>query len=402
MSQLAHTNSEPSPLQALELRRWALRCLSSSLPAAGLDGQTALGEISPSTWNLFLAIERCAAPLVECRDGLIQALSPGVQELLKATATAELKRILTARSQLQALSDLARDVGCRPTLIRGGAFLTLAKRSYDLDDLDILLPPAEARALAAALDAAGYRPLGQSSYRHLSGRSAPGSLTVEIHVAGAGERGLPNVAALEDVMPVQGLPGLARLSPLEHAWSILGHVTVDHMYRRGRIRDLLLLAAAIAECGPDERLELDQRAHEHAAGGVMEAELGMARALNDGMPSADAFENVALANYVLLSRAPGTADLPGNLRSTASRWVFAILGGPAERRTAWADTMALTIEPSQFRFIAWVQRKQPKLGQIWVRLFRVLRLPFALALAAPMVLAIRRELRRAGLEPRFG
>jgi hypothetical protein len=298
---------------------------------------------------------------------------------------------------------LAGETGCRPILLKGGAFLNVEDRSYDLDDLDILLPSFQAHTYAAALDAAGYRPLvGSGSYRHLDGRLAPGALEVEIHLPTDIEQGLPFGSALEETRPIPSLPGLARLVPLEHAWSILVHMTVDHTYRRGRIRDLLLLADAMADCSPDDRAALAHRTARHEAGAVMDAQLAMAKAISEGARPVDAFEGIALTNYVLRFRTGGAVNLPGNLPVTGSNLVFAILGGRTERRGFWAQQIAIPIEPSRFSFISWVQRKHPRLGRIWLLFFRVLRLPFALALAAPLVLAARSAMRRAGLGPRIG
>lgn len=401
MHAATYTDLEASPLQALELRRWALTRLACPGTTNEQEAAATLDAVMPATWALFLATERCASALADSPARPLRALPEQIQTLATSAATAELKRILAARSQLRTLSKLAHDTGCRPVLIRGGACLS-EDRSFDLDDLDILLPPAQARTVAEALDAVGYRPLGSTSWRHLAGRSAPGALPIEIHVTADRAAGLFTAATLEDVRPIPGLPGLARLSPLEHAWSVLVHVTVDHSYRRGRIRDLLLLADALKALPPNDRADLDRRVADHPTRGAMDAQLAMARALNQVKQPIDTFENVALANYVLRVRAAGSPNLPGNLRSTASKWVFALLGGPTERRTVWAETTAVTMEPSRFPLIAWVQRRHPGLGKIWLRLFRLLRLPFALALAAPMVLATRRELRRAGLEPRLG
>lgn len=390
-------------MHALALRRWAFACLSSGRSEAEFGDRAVLGDIVPTTWRLFLAAERCAAALARCPGGLLRDLPRFAQELLSATARAELQRILVARSQLQVLSHLARETGCRPILLRGGASLTLDDRSFDLDDLDLVLPPREVARFAAALDAAGYRPLvGSGSHRHLDVRAAPGSLDIEIHVSKDREQGLPHGAALENVRSLPGAPGLARLSALEHAWNILAHVTVDHIYRRGQIRDVLLLADAIAECSPDESAALARRAAEHPAAGVMDAQLAMARAINDAKPPIDAFETVALTNYVVRLRAKGMVHLPGNLPVTASNLVFAILGGPIERRGFWTRETSIPMEPSRFAFIAWVQRRFPALGRRWLLFFRLLRLPVALALAVPLVVAARRALGRAGLAPRIG
>ncbi len=396
------TNREV-PLHALKLRRWALACLSTSRPEATCGDRAALNEISPAAWSVFLAGERCAVPLAARLDRVPRGLPDHARDSVAVAATAELKRILAARAQLQTLSTVARDTGCRPVLLKGGVVLPLADRSYDLDDLDLLLPPREAARFVAALDAAGYRPLvGSGSRRHLAVRSARGALHVEVHVAGSRDEGLPHGTALEDVRPIPGAPALVRLAPPEHAWSILVHVTVDHTERRGRIRDVLLLADAIAECAPEDRARLARRAATHWAGDVMNAQLAMARALSDGAEPVDAFEGIALTNYVLRQRTGGIMDLPGNVPVTASNLVFAILGGRTERRGFWARETSIPMEPSRFSFIAWVQRRYRRLGGLWLLFFRLLRLPVALVLAAPLVLAARRALRRAGLVPRIG
>jgi hypothetical protein len=347
--------------------------------------------------------EGCAVPLARWWDHAGQPLHPEVRERLLAAASLELKRILAARAQLPTLSRLARETGCRPILVKGGAFLSVEARSYYLDDLDILLPRSEARTYAAALDAAGYQTLaGSSSYRHLSGRAAPGSIEIEIHVLGNRDRDWLDAAAQEAVLPIPGYPELTRLAPLAHVWDILVHVTVGHTHRRGRIRDVLLLADAIADCSPDDRVTLARRMTTHPSGRAMDAQLTMARAIGDKTPTVDAFEGVALTNYVLRGRTRGVVNLPGHVQEIAPNLAFAILGGPIERRYFWAQQIAIPLEPSGYSFIAWVQRRHAGLGGLWLLLLRVLRLPFALALAFPLVVAARRALRQAGLEPRIG
>jgi hypothetical protein len=398
----AHGASRPDPVEALRLRRWALDRLSAFRRNERPGEPLAPVGIPPATWSLFLTIERCAVPLARCAERWTEPLPPLIADRLSTAATAELKRILAGRAQLPTLAALARETGCRPVLIKGGAFLAREDRSYDLDDLDLLLPPSRARDYAAALDAAGYRSVvGSSSYRHLSGRSAPGALEVEIHLAGDRYPGPLATAALEAAQPIPEFPELGRLPALEHAWIILRHVTVDHTFRRGRIRDMLLLADVVDDCSPDDRATLSRRTAAHPAGDAMRAQLALAQAIGGTTPLVDAFDGVALTNYVVQVRAGGVRDLPGNLSTITSKLVFAVLGGPSERRAFWAQATAIPVEHSRFSLIARVQRMHPALGRIWLLVLRILRLPLALALAFPLVLAARRALRRAGLAPRI-
>ncbi len=150
------TDPPASPLQALELRRWALARFSCPGATAELEAAETLGAVTLSTWSLFQATERCALSLADSPDRPIQALPEEIQRRVRSAATAELKRILA------------------------------------------------------------------------------------------------------------GLPGLARLNPLEHAWSILVHITVDHTYRRGRIRDSLLLAT-LSSCPSNNRADLERRDASYAA-----------------------------------------------------------------------------------------------------------------------------------------
>jgi hypothetical protein len=164
---------------------------------------------------------------------------------------------------------------------------------------------------------------------------------------------------------------------------------------------VLLLADAIGDCSPDDHVTLSRRIATHPAGRAMAAQLTMARAIGDKTPIVDAFEGIALTNYVLRSRSGGVVKLPGHLQEIAPNLAVVMLGGPIERRYFWVQQTAIPMEPSGFSCIAWVQRRHPGLGRLWLLFFRVLRIPFALVVAGPLVLAARRALRQAGLPPRI-
>jgi anti-sigma factor RsiW len=131
-------------------------------------------------------------------------------------------------------------------------------------------------------------------------------------------------------------------------WDVLVHVTVDHTHRRGRIRDVLLLADAIADCSPDDRDILARRTAAHPAGRAMEAQLTMAQAIGDKTPVVDTFEGVALTNYVVRGRTR-RREPARHARSRTQPRLFAMLGGSIERRYFLAQQIAIPMEPSATR-----------------------------------------------------
>ncbi|HEU4557197.1 MAG TPA: nucleotidyltransferase family protein [Longimicrobium sp.] len=315
--------------EALALRGWALRLLAG---AAAMPPP----EAGAGSWAVFAHTERCAHPLLQALARARIALPVPAERVLRAYADTELKRILSAAAQLHALRGVARETGWTVVVMKGGVLATTPARAVDVLDLDVLLLPAEARALAARLDATlGYvtleaDPDPRAGMAHLAQRIAPHHVQVEIHerVSGLAEP----AALLARVEPLEGAPGLFRLHAGDHLRHLLEHGVRDHPDRRGSLRDLLLVADAVRRA-PDVPAE--------AWGGGAQAErnvLAMARALAEGDAPPDAFAAEAAARYLVLGYVSNwlaptkfTRDLGGALAAMVSH--------PREYAWLWGRTL---------------------------------------------------------------
>lgn len=379
---------------ALRLREWAWALLAGGPAAPPPDA----GE---GGWRLFLAVERCAAVLRSRLSAARVELSAGADAALRRRADVELKRLLSARMQLAAIGALARERGWRPVVLKGGLAAVGAGEPVDVADVDVLLPLAEAPLLARALDERGYaiekgidEVSADTSYHHMAQRRMPGGIQVEIHFA------LPNTGdvarQLAAIVPLPQ-PGLYRLSPPDHLWHVLVHSALDHAFRRGTLRDVLVAAAALGDCSDVETAEVEARVAAHPFHAALGTVLAMARAVRARTPVPDPFPEIAAGNYLLIERlAP--RGLPEQLADEVSRLVFARLGGPADRAEYRASLTA-------FRFgsalgpLARLEKRAPGLARaarVCVRLaMRGAAAPLALPLAAES-----RRTARAVLGPR--
>ncbi len=346
---------------------------------------------SPTTWKLFLQAERCAHAIdSRLSDESRAALTGDTQRIIKDAATDEAKRALSARGQLQLIGKLVQRDGLPAVVLKGGVAVARGTTVH-LVDIDVLVPPDSAGTLASALEAEGYCAAGFGSPRHLAARTVPGALPVEIHTT-THRAGTPlDEMAWRDPRPLEGTPGLLRLRPAEHLWHVMFHTVVDHPYRRGRIRDLVVLADALGDCSETDLDEVTKRsaASPHAATFARLLEAVRAHSAGDTIP--DAFEATALEHYTataLMNRLP----VPSVLRETVWKWTFALLGGREELREVWTDTLAVSLTQSPYRLVSTVERRLPRLGRAWRLIMRLLRLSLAIPIAIVIAIATRYSL----------
>lgn len=350
---------------ALSLRGWALRLLSDGNPGpAPVAGETA--------WTVFLDVERCALPLQErARSSVAEPSGPG-PAVLKRAATAELKRVLSARGQLRLLDRMAGSLDTAAVVLKGGVAVC-DPLPLDVMDVDLLVRDSDLSAFAAAADEHGYGRMEEdrvgplSDAHHLANRLLPHSVPVEFHhrVPLVGdETGLRARA-----VPLGDLPHSLRLAPPDHLWHLLVHAAVQHPFRRGRIRDLLLTARALGECSPEESSQVRTRLADHLfaeeLAGVLEASAGLLA----GRAAADPFRAMAAANYLMAARPYREGAIPGDLQSCVS----VLVGGRADRAEMRARLWRNPRAPSEVALIARVQRRLPWLGGGVRRASRILR-----------------------------
>jgi hypothetical protein len=166
--------------------------------------------------------------------------------------------------------------------------------------------------------------------------------------------------------------GLLGLDPAEHAWFVLHHATTTHYSRRGRVRDVLLLAEALRACPTERWPEIHRRATADRFAGPLTDGLAMGVAVARGGPIADRFRSTAFTRYLmheLLRRAgKGRSLLEAH---QVVEWVFAFQAGREERRFLWARALVPSSGPSAYRFIGSVERLNPRLGLLWRRTARL-------------------------------
>src|SRR2546425_9139429 len=383
------------PLEALCLRAWALDVLASQAAALSAECQRRVVLHSRGAWQLFLEAERCALAL-QRRLRAQGEIADGLAPMLQGSATAELQRVLTARAQLLEIGQLARTHGIQAIVLKGSLSALIGPEPLDLADVDVLLPPEGAELLAQLLDARGYRTAGLPGAAHLAPRSRPQGVPVELHFT---IKSLGDVAGLRRrARPLEACPGLARLAAADHLWHVLVHTVVSHPYRRGCLRDALLIGEALRDLAPSDLSDVQRRIARHTHGAPLAAMLALAESLVGGRATADPFRNHAAAHYLLRPRVAGLAR--SRVLMPMAMTVFVQLGGPPDRRVEWAD--AWNVPPSStWALLTAIERVWPRLGRGVRVLLRVVRVPVGRLLAAPVAARARRsEERRVGKECR--
>ena len=370
-------------VDALRLRTWAIQVLST--------GWQPPPDVPFDAWKLFLKAERCAVALSTRTEG-------DAPPLLHAAATIELQRILSARAQIEHLGRLAAEAGERIIVLKGGLMVLGAAVAVDVVDVDVLAEPWAAPRIAALLDREGYVGDGGGADAHLPQRRKPYAVHIEVH------HSLTELAAetvWSNAEPILGKPGLWRPSSVDQVWHMLLHSTVTHPFRRGALRDLLLIGWADENCGGEARDALEERLG-HNKGQprqLLRQVLGMARDLRDGRP-VDLFKREAVAHYVFSER-PARLGEQG-LRPHVVRSVFSMLDGEQARRQYWRSVWAGRSDESPWPFLARVEEAWPLGGWMFRRALRLLRLPFVELAALPIALrAARLGTAQETIEPRI-
>jgi Uncharacterised nucleotidyltransferase len=376
--------------QALRLRAWALELLGGG--AAG-DAP----EAEPAAWRVFLRVEACAVPVRNALRAAGVRAGAGEGEMDRA-ATAESQRVLSARAQVAAIDGLAAKEGWRIAVLKGGVALQDAQ-PLDVGDLDLLVAPGDAEALLEALRAAGYAAYGEDHAapgprdHHYAPRYTPGAVPVEVHFR-IGEMD-PEQDLLGAAVPLERSRALLRLAPADHLRHLLLHTVAHHPHRRGRLRDLLLIAAAVRApggAGVDAALA-SLAAHPFAA--QLGETLGAARALAEGRTPEDRWRRTSGAAYAA-SASAWVGRLSRGRQDELSTCLFAALGCAEDRRRAWARLWATAATPSELPALAWLEGRSAVAGGAVRRAVRAARDAAAAAAALPLVRAALEAERRAG------
>ena len=250
--------------QAMTLREVVLPLLAG-VPLTSSE-QDALRATAPTGWQLLATAECCAIPLVARlrATNMLCSLPGDVQQLLSAAELREMQRVMAARGALRVLDTIAESLGIELTVLKGGAVAAQSDRiPLDLGDVDVLTVRDDAATIARALLDAGWREKnapGLSAIEHEEPMSnhflpllPPGAgIPVELHQRMHYD-GTSSASRSFCTRPLRGFRALHRLVGAEAVVSLLEHSVIEHPHRRGHLRDLVLLADAMAECSAEER-----------------------------------------------------------------------------------------------------------------------------------------------------
>ena len=362
---------------ALTLRRLALTLLGADTVSLDDRAIAGLQRTSVRSWGLFLAEEGCAAVVMRHLKvaGIFDALPSGVQTTVETRALAEAQRVLAASGQLRHMARIAERRQWTVVVLKGGVAVGEGADPLYLGDIDVLLRDEHLLELASELRATGYAGGEEGGMYHLEPSLIESGIPIEIHRRW--DRDADRVAPdwWTRVITLERFAPLRRPGAGDHLWHLLLHCAEHHSELRGRLRDLLLIAAAMRAQSPS----LQEQIARHPAHGAMTALLRMAGAFATVRESeyprlgtanvTDAFERRAAGRYLLravMERHP----VPALLRGQLIGLTLSLLDGPAELQY-------------------YVRRVLPT---IWRASLGAPRGPFALRLAAAPLRIIRRAI----------
>jgi len=233
--------------------RGALLGLLASAPLTDAECAT-ITTSSACTWNLVLTAECCAVAVAAAlrRVALRELLPDDVRAQLDVAELREAQRIVTARGVLRTVDDVAQRVGASPVVVKGAAAAMDPTRTpVDLGDIDLLVTAADTTELWEALRECGWSPEseGLSPYdreaetrNHFAPLLPPGAgLPLELH-RNLNYGDLSSEISRGDTLPVPGYRALRRLSGRAALVTSLRHAVLKHPFRRGHLRDLVMLS----------------------------------------------------------------------------------------------------------------------------------------------------------------
>jgi hypothetical protein len=303
-------------------------------------------------------------------------------------------RVLVVRAHLKRVARLAAARGFHVVVLKGGVLVS-GGGALDVADLDVLVDQSEADAFATALQDAGWQPTGQKSERVAQSLAADG-VAIEIHCAlGGDDHPGDDVGRhrerLEPVAP------LCCLAPLDHLRHVVQHAAIDHLNRRARLRDLLLIAHAARRCSPTDLSSLYSDAETSYKASVCRATLN--RALYS--PTGDTIredDRSALTAYVIMLTPP-PRFLPKDFASFVDHWSLSMLQTPWERRQIWESARVASLGPSSRPYIRAVEQRSPILGRAWRVAARSAYRAATWIVARPIAAQTRRTVERALASP---
>jgi hypothetical protein len=347
--------------------------------------------------RLFLRVERCALPLARAlaaRPGLLDAAAP-LYAVLEAAARREAARALVARTQLRTAACAAGSAGLDVIVLKGGV-LVAGDEPIDVADIDVLVDIDRADAFAAVMQRAGFRSSGQRSDRVALSLAADGG-TIEVHIVLGGDKEGDTDSIRRRSVLLDEVPPLRRLAPLDHLRHVVQHTTVDHLNRRTRIRDLLLIAHAARSCSPAEVASAYPSTDTSYRTAVCRATLERAlRAAPEDAGRGE--ERGALTAYVLASTPP-LRFLPQEVTAFVGHWSVSMLQTKWERQHIWESARHASLGPSSRPYIRAVEQRSAVVGRAWRVAARTAYRAATWIVARPIAARTRRTVEQALASP---
>lgn len=340
--------------------------------------------VSPAAWRLFLATEVIALPLSRRLGDATTLLDAGQRATLERAMRAELQRVMSARAVLAEIDRFSVSLHLTPIVLKGGVAAIDGGEPVDLGDVDLLLESARHDALGDALETRGF--VRAASFPTFS---APGAVPVELHTELDVGHGLESAGGGAS-QPIPGFERLRRPSAVAHVVYVIQHATTHHGVRRGHLRDVMLIAGALAQGSADDLREIERALDASPARGVYRDMLCFAQhmiAHGDTTTIDDPFANIAATKYALFARWPqGTRAFP----LLQQHVPFFVASGSDGRRLVHHYLISESATTSVWHS-AVLARRSPQLARV---VAMVVRAPYritALAVAWAAAMVIRRR-----------
>lgn len=257
---------------------------------------------------------------------------------------------MTVRAQLGDIDRIGDALGVEPVVLKGAVAAVDGDEPVDLGDIDLLLTHPDFDALAGALVEEGF-----TRDAVIAVFEAPNHMPIDLHDALDVGFGLTSVGGTDSVR-LPRYRRLRRLAPVAHAIYSMQHSTTHHVVRRGHLRDVVLLADALASCSASQRREIDEAVATSPAADIYRKSLAISTGIGDP------FESIAAAKYAMAVRWPrGSGSLfplrlhhvPFFVASTQDGWriVRSYLAGDVPTRSRWYSTTVAQRAP---RLAGWI------------------------------------------------
>jgi hypothetical protein len=224
-----------------------VEALSSRRAPAG----PSIADIPSETWLLFLALERCAAVLLDrlTETGGIDALPAESADMIRTVAAEEAQSALRAQVDGRAIGSIARNADFPVVVLKGGVrTITGMAPALPVADIDLLVSREHASQLVEMVRAAGLGEPARALPHHQGLLPPVDGLAVEVHWTTHDDGKPLDPTVWSRLQPLEGATPLMRLGPRDHVIHLLEHAILIHRERSVSLRDTVLIGLSASEC----------------------------------------------------------------------------------------------------------------------------------------------------------